>query len=365
MREQYMKNLSIEEKPKKKGRKIFLILLVIFLLLIIGGASLLWYMSKAGRDAVLPQKDDIQLSAPTLSELDIEIELEDDGKTVTYDGKTYVFNENVTSILFMGVDREEMYHDGVGIEGSRGQADCLFLLTWNLDNGEMKLVSISRDAMVDVTVYDINGNFHSVQNQQLCLAYAYGDGQEDSCENVVRSVERLLYGVPIQSYAAINMSAISDLNDAIGGVEVYILPHQDLALSPNQFPPETTMLMSGEDAEEYVRARDIYKLDSDIYRSARQKQYLLAFIQKALQMTKQDFTVPINLYQVAMANMVTNIGMSKVTYLATQVTNLHFTEANMMSLPGENIQGEIYAEFHVDDQAVYEFVLDTFYTAVE
>ena len=359
-----MKNPSNDDKPKKKSRKILLILLAILLLLVVGGALLFWGMSRAGRDAVLPKEENLELSVPDLPEFDdLDIELEDDGKTVTYGGKTYTFNEHVTSILFMGVDREEMYDAGVGIEGSRGQADCLFLLTWNLDNGQMKLVSISRDTMVDVSVYDINGNLHSVQNQQLCLAYSYGDGQEGSCENVVRSVERLLYGVPIQSYAAINLSAISDLNDAIGGVEVYV--PNDPCLNPSDFEYETTMLLMGELAEAFVRNRDADRLDSNIIRVARQKQYLLGFIQKALQMTKADLTVPVKLYKVAMANMVTDIDLSKVTYLATQVTNLNFTEGNMMSLPGENIQGEIYAEFHVDDKAVYEFVLDTFYTVVD
>ena len=359
----YKNEMTEENKKPKKGRRILLIILVILLLLIVGAVAALWIMSNVGRGAVLQRDEDLQISAPNLREL--EVVLEDDGKTVTYDGKKYELNEHVTSILVMGVDREEMYGEGDDLTGSRGQADCLFLLTWNLDNGEMKLVSISRDAMVDVNVYDVNGNFHSVENQQLCLAYAYGDGQEASCENVVRSVERLLYGMPIQSYAAINMSAISDLNDAIGGVEVYIHDYGDKALAYDTFPPGTTVLLSGEEAELYVRSRNTDILDSNEIRLARQKQYLLGFIQKALQMTKQDLTVPITLYQVAMENMITNIDLSKVTYLATQVTNLNFTEENMMSLPGENVQGEIYAEFHVDDQAVYEFVLDTFYTEVE
>lgn len=351
-----------KRKRSRKIRRIVLIVLLVILCLLLALLAAFLIMFHRGKGAVLQRPEGVELSAPDRKELDIM--LEDNGQTVVYQGQTYRYNENVTSILFMGVDREEM-NDGADVIGNSGQADCIFLLAWDLDSGKISLLSISRDAMVDVNNYDVDGNLFSVEHQQLCLAYAYGDGQETSCENVVNSVSRLFYGIPIQSYAAINLSAISELNDAIGGVEVTVL--DDSGLAYTSFVPGTTVLLTGDQAERYVRSRDVEVLDSNVSRMARQKQYILAYIQKALQMMKEDITLPVTLYQMVSkdGNMVTNIDISKVTYLATQLLNVNFSEENMKNIPGEVVMGEKYAEYIVDDQALYEIILDTFYTKVD
>ncbi len=351
-----------KRKRRRKIRRIILIILAVILVLLLALAAAVLLMANQGRKAVLTNKEDVVISAPEINDMDVV--LEDNGQTVVYNGETYRYNENVTSILFMGVDREEM-NDGEDVIGNSGQADCIFLLVWNFDSGDISLLSISREAMVDVNNYDVDGNLYSVEHQQLCLAYAYGDGQESSCENVVTSVSRLFYGIPIQSYVAINLSAIGELNDAIGGVEVTVL--DDSGLEYTSFVPGTTVLLTGDQAEQYVRSRDVEKLDSNSARMARQKQYILAYIQKALQMTREDLTLPITLYQMLSQdnNMVTNIDLSRATYLASQLLNVNFSEENMMNVPGEVVMGDEYAEYIVDDQALYEMILDVFYTKVD
>ena len=86
--------------------------------------------------------------------------------------------------------------------------------------GKSRLIAISRDTMTDVNVYSDLGNFIGTEKLQLCLAYTYGDGKEKSCENTVRAVSRLFYGMPVAAYAALDLDAITVLTDAVGGVEV-------------------------------------------------------------------------------------------------------------------------------------------------
>ena len=154
------------------------------------------------------------------------------------------------------------------------------------------------------------------------------------------------------------------LNDALGGVEVTIHAGDIL---PARFVPGTTVLLKGDDVQAYVQARRTElpdePIDSNNNRMARQRQYMMKFIRKALEKTKEDMSVPVNLFSIAMKddNMVTNLNASKVAYLTTIVTKMNFTEESFWTIPGEVKGGVEYAEYHVDDEALYQMILDTFY----
>lgn len=359
---------SPEDRQRKKkrgnGRRIAFAVLMVLLFLILAAAAAFCIMSSRGREELLERKADpeIEITVPSIEEK--EIVMEDEGETVIYEGRKYHLNEAVTSILFMGIDREEL-NDGESQIGNSGQADCIFLGVLDTESGKISILAISRDSMVDVNNYDTEGNLYSVEYQQLCLAYAYGDGRESSCENVVRSVSRLLYGMPVQSYAAIDLSAIADLNDAVGGVEV-VVP-DDSALNKKIFTPGSRMLLKGSQAESFVRSRNVYEVDSNLARMARQKQYIIAYIHKVLQASREDIGVPVKLYKIAAEgdNMVTNVNITRVSYLATLLPNVSFSEENLMNVPGTVEMGEKYAEYHVDDKALYEMILELFYIPEE
>lgn len=353
---------SKKRKRKRNAGRIAGIVVCVLLLIIVLFLGIFALLRARGRKEMLGKGEvQVQMTAPVLEGQDIV--MEDDGEVIVYNGETYRFNENITSILCMGIDREK-WNEGENVIGTSGQADMLMLAILDMESGRVKLWNISRDSMADVDLYDTNGNYVETKNMQLCLAYAYGDGKKTSCENTLRSVSRLLYGVPIQSYAALDMAAIRPLNDAIGGVEVTI--HEEDIL-PAKFVAGTTVLLQGDDAEDYVQARRTElpdePIDSNNNRMARQKQYMMNFIQKALQQTKADVTTPVKLFQTAMQgdNMVTDLTVSRISYLTSIFSNVNFTEESFRTVPGEVVAGEVYAEYHVDDQALYEMILDTFY----
>lgn len=362
----------MQKNKSKRGFKIAgIVLLCLLAILLLLAAAVLALRAK-GKSELLVNKpkndgqEEIVMTAPVLPEETVG--LEDDGQTVTYKGTKYRYNENLTSVLFMGVDRKKL-NDGSDRIGEGGQADMVLLAVMDTVTGKTTLLNISRDSMIDVNVYNVANELVGMENMQLCLAYAYGDGRDSSCKNMIRSVQRLLYGMPIQSYVALDLAAIKPLNDAIGGVEVTVL--EDPALDPKKFPPGEKMLLKGDKAVTYVRTRTLNvpgePFDTNKNRMARQKQYMMAFIQKALQETKQNLMLPIDLYQLLKEddNMVTNLSMSKVAYLATSLLNIDFSEIKVLTVPGEIVMGEEYAEFHVDDAALYEMILNTFYEKVK
>lgn len=346
----------MKRRTKRRIKKIGLALLLIILLLVIAFLA----MEMAGRRELHGKTDEsLEVSAPEIE----DVVVEEDGEVITYKGEKYRYNENITSVLCMGVDKYKSEQNDDTI-GNGGQADMMMLAILDTENGNVNLWNISRDSMTDVDIYNVNGEYVETKTMQACLAFAYGDGKHTSCENTVKAVSRLLYGMPIQSYAVLNMDAIRPLNDALGGVEVTIHAGDIL---PARFVPGTTVLLKGDDVQAYVQARRTElpdePIDSNNNRMERQRQYMMKFIRKALEKTKEDMSVPVNLFSIAMKddNMVTNLNASKVAYLTTIVTKMNFTEESFWTIPGEVKGGVEYAEYHVDDEALYQMILDTFY----
>ena len=354
------KRVSVLRKVKKKEKKrlrpwkVVLAIVLLLLVIVIGGFSVLRYM---GKQSLLKHEglENVKITAPQ------DAEMKDNGKTVTYKGKMYRRNEAVTSILCMGIDRDTLEREE-NVIGENGQADTLFVAALDTETGDMTLVNLSRDSMVDVDVYNTKGEYVETKQMQLCLAYAYGDGKEKSCENEIKSVSRLLYGMPIDAYAAIDLPAISVLNDAIGGVEAEVL--EDLSSKDPALVQGSHVLLRGDQAEIYVRSRDHENVDANNSRMTRQRQYLTNFITKTLAQTRKNLSVPLTLYDAVTTYMVTDITASEVTYLASLLLQGSFGSQNIVTVPGEVEMGEEYAEYYVKEEALYQIILDVFYKPV-
>lgn len=288
---------------------------------------------------------------------------DEDSQRVRYKGKTYSYNKNIITILCMGIDREGFNDDGRVAAGQSGQADSLFLAVLDTRTGEIKLIAISRDTMTDINVYSDQGNFVGTEKLQLCLAYTYGDGREKSCENTKKAVSCLFYGIPVHAYMALDLTAIADLNDVVGGVEVPVT--KDLAILDPSLKEGEKIKLHGEQAQRYVRSRLTEEAqasaDANNDRIERQKQYLMAFGAKALASMKKDIRLPFTLYKTVEKSMITDLSVSECVYLGTMAAKSGMKTVEIQSVPGKSVMGEKYAEFQVDDKKLYEKILDIFY----
>lgn len=349
---------SNRKKKRKKYKKInpFRIVigvLCIIIVLLIATVAVFFYLRARGEQQLKENQTEETVSAPE------EAVVEDEGKLVVYKGEQYCYNENVISILCMGIDKTIQDKDTENVIGENGQADTLFLAVLDTKRGKMSLLNISRDSMVDVNRYNVNGQYLGTEEMQICLAYSYGDGKEKSCQNVAESVSRLLYGMPVNAYIAMDYSGISVLNDEVGGVKLQVL--EDLSTADPALSKGAEVTLTGEQAHIYVRNRDTSELDSNNDRMARQRQYLLSFMSTVLQKTREDISTPVTLFRSASDYMVTDIDVSEVAYLASRVLSMDFSEENMYSVPGEVKMGDKYAEFYPDEEALYESILNIFY----
>ena len=347
-----------QKAPRKKKGPLIAVLIIfgILVLLLATAVGAYFYLNKKGEAQLKKNQSIASITAPE------EASSEDDGKTIVYNGAKYKYNEDNINILFMGVDRD-MQDTGEKVIGENGQADVLIWAALDSKTGHLSLINISRDAMVDVNKYNVEDKYLGTDKMQLCLAYSYGDGKEKSCENTLQSVSRLMYGMPVNAYVAIDYSAIAPLNDAIGGVTVNVL--EDLTLSDSALKAGETVTLHGEQAQTYVRSRNTEVLDSNNQRMERQKQYIDAFLQQAISQTRKNLTLPVTLYNDVSDYMVTNISASEVTHLATLMIQNGVSGGDILTVPGEVTQGDVYAEFNPDDKELYKLILSVFYKEIK
>lgn len=350
------KNQGKVSRAKKKALIVSLSVLSVLLLLTAAAVATLIVMSRKGESQLKENKTETVVTIPE------ETEAEQKGEFIVYNGEKYCYNDNVINILCMGVDKS-LQETSDENTGENGQADVLIMAVLDSETGKLTLINISRETMVDVNKYNVKGKFLGTENTQLCLAYAYGDGKEKSCTNTAESVSRLMYGMPVNAYAALDLDGISVLNDAVGGVSVEVL--EDLTRSDPALKAGNTVTLKGGQAHTYVRSRNTEVLESNNMRMDRQKQYLNAFLQKVVSETKADFSVPLNLYKAASDYMITDISSSEVTYLASLVMKNGISGGDMLTVPGEVRDGGEYAEFIPDDMKLFEMILNVFYKKVK
>lgn len=351
---------DVKRKKKKPWWKKLLIILGCFLgfilLLIIAAIVTFFILKSIGMSELTG--GDVNMTAPIIENAGVSVD--NNKNTITYQGKTYAYNNNMTSILCMGIDKKD--GEGLGlvddVVGTGGQADALYMVAFDTATGETDIIAISRDIYGDIGVYSADGNYTGTENAQLCLAYAYGDGKEKSCVNTVDAVKRLFYNLPINSYFAMELEAITTLNDAVGGV-VVTLPDDSLPLGN----AGDTIRLYGQDAIIFIQYRNVYELNSSVDRMNRQISYLEGFASTAIDMTKQDLSTPVNLYNIVSSNSVTNLNASRISAIGYTIATSG-ASCEFAKVPGEVIHNGEYAEYVVDEQGLLELILDIYYKPV-
>ena len=346
-------------KKKKIGFFGVLVrILLFFVILGIAGVGMLVYLRASGERAMKKAATEVTIEVP---QGDPEVEaVEDDGKVITYKGEKYRYNENVSTILFLGSDRTIIQQESnESLIGANGQADTILLGVVDNKNKKISFLSVNRDTMTAVPEYTADDEFAGNKVMQICLAYSYGADNAQSCERMTTAVSNYLYGIPINSYCRLSYDEIPPLNDAIGGVSVKI-PEDMTAVNPS-WTEGTNVTLQGKDAISFVRWRNTGTVHTNELRMARQKLYLNEYIKQTLTKTRSDFSLPITLYSTATDYMTTDITASKITYLSSKALEYGISTDAIRTVPGESVDGEEHVEFYSDDKALFEIILDLFY----
>lgn len=339
-----------KKRKKMKTWKKFLIGFVcgiLAIILIFGGTA--FYLIFKGQSELF--LDDYNITAPK------GVQVDDGGRYVHYNGHTYRLNESVTNLLFMGVDKRDL--GDVSDYGTQGQADVIVMMAYDTKHKKITMINVPRDLMTDVPIYTADGVYSTTKKQQICLAYAYGDGKDKSCDNVKTVVERLFYNMPVKTYFALDMDGIVAVNDSVGGVDV---------VSPETietFVKGQSYHLMGEQSERFVRARVHDTAQANLLRNERQKVYATSFMSGMLKATKKNLSVPVNIFNASAPYSATNLSAAKVSFLAKEVVLGGNPQTEVKSVEGETKLKGNYAQFTLKEREFYELFLSVYYDMVK
>ena len=338
---------------KNRKLKVFLIVLAVFVLWVGVGVGTVAFMMSNGRQKLIAKSQNKSNNSKGLDD------------TIKVNGVKYKLKDNVINILIMGIDSKGDIAEKSKVPGEFGQADVICVISIDTDKKEVNTINIPRDTMTDILTRTKNGAASEVINGQICLQYAYGDGKEKSCKDMLNVVSDVMYKIPINNYAAVNFDAIPVINDGIGGVNVTMT--EDYTYIDKAYKKGATVVMTGIKAEKFLRYRDTTVVGSNMQRINRQKDYIKGLLSTIQQRFKENPTSALGIIGSIKNNMASNISTSEVSYLGSLFASGSYKMQEYKILPG-TYQGPTTTEFDeyiLDKEKVYEMILEVFYKKVK
>ncbi len=280
---------------------------------------------------------------------------------VTYNGHSYKYNTKLKIYLLMGIDNDgpvEVAKDYV----SGGQSDAIFLLVADEEKETLKIVSINRNTMTDISVCDKDGKSMGKMQAQICVQHGFGDGKKLSCTRTVDAVSDMFYNLPINGYIAFNMGAIRIINDVMGGVSVDVLDDISSSDGKINLKKGEKVTLTDDEAYLYLRGRNLDEYGSANDRLRRQEQYINNYILAVKNSRGISNSSIEDLYNQTEEYMVTSV---EFTELVSQLIDFEYTEDDMYTVPGETKMGKEYEEFYINKDDFYDLIFKVFYNEVE
>ena len=284
-------------------------------------------------------------------------------KTIEWNGLTYREKPAVTTLLIAGIDQ----HGDPEATGSKtyrrgSPADFLLLLAIDHTGKQIHQLQIDRDTMTDVYVLGVFGNEVGSRVMQICLSHYYGDTLEANAKSTIRSVQSLLDGLEIDGWYMVDYGAIPVLNDALGGVKV----HMDFDMTPVNpaWTKGSDVILHGQEAEQFVRARMTVGSGTNQERMVRQGEYMTNAIRQMNKKISADISFGESLLESLEKIATTNMTTKRLAEELNQAYNYEI-------LPIDHPEGEYtigsdgYVEFHMKENAGIEWILEHLYTLPE
>lgn len=282
-------------------------------------------------------------------------------KVYTIDGEECYKKQNIETYLFLGVDSTNDDKNAKKKEQSV-QCDSVILLVIDRVNKTFAILPLDRDAMVSLEIPDEDGNILGENTMQLALAYAYGDGKEQSCELAEDAVSGLLHDQRIDGYVSLSMDAIGAVNHLVGGVDVTVT--DDFA-GESGLASGQTVHLSDAQAETFVRGRKSVGDGTNENRMNRQQTYIEALYPAVIDHAKQDNNFVSNARKKLDKYMVTNMTDSDFSKIIEALSSDKKINVSDIKYSRTINKDTGYAEVEYDEDSLESVIKKLFYEPVE
>lgn len=278
-----------------------------------------------------------------------------DYHSIQYDGVHYTYNTGMIHILFMGIDSSE---------DKMGQADAMQLYTLDRKKKEISVLSMDRDTMTPIHLYDVSHNSLGWKKQHLALAYAYGRDSKNGALLTCKAVSKMLYGIPINKYVAVNLDDLDKIQEIVGTLEVEI-PNDSLEEVNPLWTKGTTITLDKTNVETFVRSRNTNEDFSNEDRMERQKVYLNAYHAKLKEILNTDYENTLKKVCDLIKDVTCNVTYEEVeSYVRMFQTFSYDEDSSYYDLPGKNRISEMHDEFILDKKSLKQLVVHQYYKKV-
>ena len=271
-----------------------------------------------------------------------------------YEGRRYRRNEDIETLLFMGIDDFGEIHASE-VYTNDGHADFLMLAIMNRETKTYSFLHINRDIMTDVKILGLGGKAAGSAEMQIAVSHAYGSGLEDSCRNTVDAVSGLLGGVKADNYISMTMDGVAKLNDMLGGITLTVT---DNFYDIPEFVKGQEVTLTGELALKYVRSRLNAADGTNLNRMERQRQYMERFL-GALMINLEDEDFAVKAFDSVSEYIVTDMSVDQISDMAERISDYEYIGVH--DIAGEARMGERYIEFYVDKDRLQQQIIELFY----
>ena len=228
--------------------------------------------------------------------------------------------------------------------------DTIMLLSWDLDNDNVDVISVPRD-----TYYHRDG-YDGAAERKINSIYA-SQGVKPTAE----AVSDVLYGIPINYYAIITYDAVEKIVDGIGGVPIYV--KQDMHYEdPYDDPPlvididKGQQTLDGEHAVQYLRYRHGYA-NGDLGRVEAQQTFMKALYKQCI---KHGV---ISSAKLITDNIKSDLTLGAVSQYALSAMKLDENSISTYTVPGE---GKYIGStsYYVQDKDATKDMLNEIYSGI-
>lgn len=275
---------------------------------------------------------------------------------IEYNGVQYRRRTDVKTMLFLGVDNTYTSEFGDGVVGNNGRSDAIMVFITDTKTKTTELLTISRDTITEVDVYDGLGELQYSNPMQITLQYSFGNSPKRSCFLAQRTVSELLYDARIDGYFSLTMDGIPVIVEEMGGITV-TLPEDYSYIDP-AYTKGATVQLDGAAAERFVRYRDINEFGSNEVRNQRQSWFVTEMFRQMKGNSDLEDTLE-KILDVADDYIETDLDGDTLKLIATS------SIVETYKVPGEVRQGELHNEYYVDEEGLRELVIQLFYRPVE